>query len=254
MNYKWVLSLATVLALISAYLPAQAAFDFPITNIIHEPTADQVGTFISQQQIKNPDYNPVQPNGQPEFLPVYGSGKGGYDNELPSVSGEFYAIGSTTTHDLVVMKNNTGGDIIIDGNETSTDFIKILEIRPKNDVEAKPEQSDPGLDPIQPPKAIYAYAAQVLIPAGATAAVFLVVLKWDEQLDTSPRDYIITFSMFDISTQQTIIVEAPLTVPEVGGPKNNGCASGGNGLPTGLAFLSGVALAAIIRRRRLIKA
>jgi len=234
--------LAASMAIFSGSLSAQLA----INTVIHEPSATDVGPFISLQTVPNPDYNPLQPNGQPQFLPAYGSGKG-LSNELDSISPEFYALASTTTHDLAVVTNNSGADIVVDGTS-----IQVAQIRPKRDVAAAPEFANPGALSIN----LIPYdGVSFTIQNGTSAAAWVLVIKWAASLDTSPRDYIITFQFTDTATSTAVTVDAGLTVPKVGGDTGNGsgCASGDNGGPQGLGLLAGSGMAAIVVRRRLFQ-
>lgn len=233
----------------STALAAQATPGLAITTVVHEPSAADVGPYISNLHIVgdgrclNPNWDPLQPNGEPQYLPAYGNGKG-IHNELDSISDEFYALGGTTTHDLAVILNTTGAPITVDCTS-----IQLAGERPRNDVPQAPEQSSPdgakqttifGYDPVS-----------VTIPDGAAVAVFLIRTKWQQSLDTSPREYIWTFTFNDTGgTPYT--VEGDLLVPKVGGNSGSGCATGNDGYPHGLWVLAG-GIAAIATRRKLLK-
>ncbi|MCB9935416.1 MAG: hypothetical protein H6840_06965 [Planctomycetes bacterium] len=228
----------------STALAAQPTPGLAITTVIHEPTAGDVGPYISGLTIPNPFYDPLQPNGQPATFPVYGNGKG-IDNELDSISDEFYALGNTTTHDLAIVLNTTGAPITVD----STTIVLAGE-RPRNDVSAAPEQSSPDGSA---PHTIYPYdAVSVTIPDGSAVALFLIVSKWRDSLDTSPREYIWTFT-FDDTGATTYTVEGDLLVPKVGGDSGSGCATSNEGYPQGLWILAAGGIAAITTRRKLLK-
>lgn len=237
-------------------LAAQPTAGLSIDTIVHEPSASQVGAHIAGIQTPNPNYDPLQPNGQPQFLNVYGNGKG-YDNELDRVSDEFYAIGGTTTHDLAVLTNNTGSDITIDCtylagvNGQDTGGFQLLSSRAKNDPPNAPEQGSPDgaaqhyIYPFDP--------VSVTVPNGSSVAVFLIRSVWRQSLDTSPREYIWTFEFQDLGAT-SYTVEGDLLVPPVGGSNPTGCATSNDGLPSGLWVLAGGALAAYTTRRKLKKA
>lgn len=228
----------------STTLAAQATPGLTIGTVVHEPNANDVGPYIAGLTIPNPFYDPLQPNGQPATFPVYGNGSG-ISNELDSISDEFYALARTTTHDLAVITNTTGAPITVD-----TTSIQLAGSRPKNDVPTAPEQSSPDG---AAPSTIYPYdPVSVTIPDGASVALFLIVTKWRESLDTSPREYIWTFTFNDTGgTPYT--VEGDLLVPEVGGDTGSGgCATSNDGYPHVLWVLAG-GIAAITFRRKLLK-
>lgn len=229
--------LVAALVVCNAGLLAQVAGPTPgleITIVVHEPNANDVGPYIAGLQIPNPYYDPQQPNGEPQFNTAYGNG-GGLADELDSVSPEFYALGGTTTHDLAVILNTTGADIIMDSTT-----LAVASCRPKNDVPTAPEQSSPDGSAVS---TIYPYdQVSVTIPDGSSVAVFLVSTKWRSQLDTSPRDYIWTFT-FNDTIGTTFVVEGPLTVPKVGGTDPSGCVTSENGFPAGVWLIAGGGLA-----------
>jgi hypothetical protein len=235
------------MAAFSTALLAQVAGPTPgleIVTVVHEPSASDVGPYISGLQIPNPLYDPQQPNGEPQFLPAYGNG-GGIADELDSISNEFYALGGTTTHDLAVLLNTTGADITIDSTT-----ITLAASRPKNDVPTAPEQSSPDGSAVS---TIYAYdAVSVTVPDGSSVPVFLISTKWKQSLDTSPRDYVWTFTFSDTGANP-FVVEGDLEVPKVGGSNPTGCVSSEDGYPTGVWLVATGGLVAIILRRKLLK-
>ena len=111
MRYWFVLVAMLFSGSLMAQLPPTPGLSFEL--IVHEPTEAQVGPHIAGITENNPAYDPLQPNGEPQFINVYGNGKG-YANELDRVNRIFYAIGGTTTHDLAVLRNDTGADISVD--------------------------------------------------------------------------------------------------------------------------------------------
>jgi hypothetical protein len=74
--------------------------------------------------------------------------------------------------------------------------------------------------------------------------------RWAPRLDTSPRDYVVTFSFLDDISGQVLFVEAKLRVPAVS-DRETGCVARENRAPLGLALLGMGAMAAYINRRRL---
>jgi hypothetical protein len=241
--------LLSALAVFGSVLSAQAAGPTPgleIVTIVHEPTANDVGPYISGLQIPNPFYDPLQPNGEPEFNTAYGNG-GGLADELDSISDEFYALGGTTTHDLAILLNTTGADIIVDSTT-----ITLAASRPKKDVPQQPEQGSPDSSAVS---TIYAFdQVSVTVPDGSSVALFLISTKWRQSLDTSPREYIWTFTFSDTGANP-FVVEGDLVVPEVGGSDPSGCVSDPNGYPTSVWLLATGGIAAILyRRKRLAKA
>lgn len=244
---SWFLFIA--LAAFGTVLMAQPTPGLSIETVVHEPSASQVGPYIAGLQIQNPNYDPLQPTGEPEFVTAYGNGKGPGD-ELDRVSDEFYALGGTTTHDLAVLTNNTGADITIDCTANGGNGFQLLASRPKNDPPDAPEQSSPDGGA---PSMIYPVDMNsVTVPNGSAVAVFVIATKWRQSLDTSPREYIWTFQFLDTGAA-SYEVEAPLLVPEVGGSNPTGCATNEDGLPTGLWIIAGGALAAYTTRRKLLK-
>ena len=242
--------LFAALAAFGTALAAQPTPGLSIDTIVHEPTASQVGPFIVTQQVPNPNYDPLQPTGEPQFLPAWGSG-GGPGDELDGVSDEFYALGGTTTHDLAVLTNNTGADITIDCTANGGAGFQLLASRPKNDPPSAPEQSSPDGGA---PSLIYPFdATSISVPNGSAVAVFLIATKWRQSLDTSPREYIWTFQFVDTGAT-SYEVEGALLVPEVGGSNPSGCASSPDGFPHGLWIIAGGVIAAYTTRRKLLKA
>lgn len=241
--------LAVVVAAFGCGLAAQR-----IKSVVHEPAASDVGPYIVTQLYVNPNYDPLQPNGEPQFLPVYGNGQGIYD-ELDSISGEMYALAATTTHDLIVLSNNATNavNMIIDCDPTSVTYISVSSIRPKNNVAAAPEQDNPGFVT----QTIYGCDGTSLnVPAGSTVAAWLVVTRWFDLLDTSPREYIVTFQYNDLTpvTGGLKTVEVPLIVPEVRGGQGGGCVvSGDRSLPMGVTLIAGGAAVALISRRKRLR-
>lgn len=222
-----------------------------IVTVVHEPTAADVGPFIAAMQIPNPFWspdpgNPTEPgpNGEPQFKTAYGNG-GGLSDELDSISPEFYALGNTTTHDLAVLLNETGADITLD----TTQFA-LAGSRPSVVVPQAPEQSSPDGSA---PSIIYTCdPVSIFVQNGAAVAIFVIATKWKDNLDTSPRDYIWTFTFRD-TANSLLVVDAPLTVPKVGGSNPSGCVSSENGYPTGVWLVITGGLAGLVIRRKLIE-
>jgi MYXO-CTERM domain-containing protein len=250
----WFTLLAAALfspVLLAQVTPPGPTAGLEIVTIVHEPSASDVGPNISNIQVPNPHYDPLQPNGEPEFMTAYGNGKGLAD-ELDSISNEFYALAGTTTHDLAIILNTTGADIVVDSST-----IQLAASRPAEDVPNAPEQSSPDGTAVS---TVLAYSAtsltnpgvSVTLPDGSAVALFLVNTKWRTTLDTSPRDYIWTFTFNDTGGAQ-FVVEGPLTVPKVGGSNPTGCASSETGYPTGVWLLATGGLVAIVTRRKLLK-
>lgn len=238
----------------AAAIFAGAAFaQFTITQVIHEPTATDVGPVIAVMAPTGIFVPPASAPGNP--LPpagtapnnVYGNGRP-FHNELPRVSAEFYAMGGRTTHDLAFMRNASGADIIVD-----TTTIAIV-ITPAKDVKTKPEGANPGLIA----QVFFGTATTVAIPNGAELALFLLVTKWLPTVDTSPRDYNMAITMTNTVTGTPITANGMMTVPEVGGSEGSGCVSDGNGSTGGLILLALGGMLAIVppivrlRRKRVV--
>jgi hypothetical protein len=247
---SWFLFIAA--AAFGTALLAQVTPGLSIDVIIHEPTATDVGGYISTQTVLNPNYDPLQPNGEPQYLPAYGNGNG-ISDELDSISNEFYALGGTTTHDLAILRNDSGADIDIDTASAvyGGAGFALTASRPAHDVPDAPESTSPDGSATS---LIYPYdAATINVPNGSSVAVFLIATKWRQSLDTSPREYIWTFNFDDLSAT-TYTVEGRLKVPEVGGDVGNGgCISDPNGFPTGLWILATGGLVAIVTRQKKLK-
>lgn len=216
---------------------SSAAFaQFTITQVVHNPTKSEVGTVIASLPADIPPPAPIPPAGVAPNN-AYGDGKT-YQNELPRVSAEFFAISNTTTHELAFMRNGSGADISVD---TTTIGVSS---KPAKDNPQKPEQADPGIIV----SFIHGTAATVAIPAGSELGLFLWVVKWRQSLDTSPRDYILTITMTDSISATQITATAKLTVPDVGGTEGSGCVSDGNGSPAALVLLALGGMVAILPR------
>ncbi|MCA8912043.1 MAG: hypothetical protein KDB82_10080 [Planctomycetes bacterium] len=246
---SWFLFIAA--AAFGTALLAQVTPGLSIDIIIHEPNATDVGGYIAAQTVVNPNYDPLQPNGEPQFLPAYGNG-GGISDELDSISGEFYALGGTTTHDLAVLRNDTGAAIDIDTASAvyGGAGFALASSRPAHDVPNAPESTSPDGSAVS---IIYPYdPATINVPNGSSVAVFLIATKWRQSLDTSPREYIWTFN-FDDGAATTYTVEANLLVPKVGGSNGGGCVSDPDGFPTGLWILATGGLVAIVTRQKVLK-
>lgn len=217
-----------------------------ISRVVHEPGADQVGDHIRGIQESNPNYDPDQPTGEPEFLNVYGNGTG-YHNDLADESDRLYAVGGTTTHDLVELTNNSGEDIEIDLDSNPP----TLSLSPTKDVDGAPEQSSP--DPTATHE-IFGYEDDsIVVPNGSSRFVWLLRTKWAPRLDTSPREYVAIFSFSDISgpIPETKTVETTMWVPDVGGQDGGGCTvTNDRNIPVGLWIIAAGGIAAIARRRR----
>jgi hypothetical protein len=244
---SWFLFMA--MAALGTALAAQPTPGLSIDIVVHEPSTDQVGPYIAGIQDPNPNYDPLQPTGEPQFISVYGNGKG-YHNELDRVSDELYAIGGTTTHDLVILTNNTGSDITINTNAFGGQGFDLGLTRAKGQPLTTQEAGTP--DPAASHQ-IYPYEQNsILVPNGGSVPVFLFRTKWRNQLDTSPREYIFPF-LFEDQGGQPFEVEADLLVPPVGGSNPTGCASSPGGFPHGLWIIAGGAMAAYTTRRKLLK-
>ncbi len=216
---------------------SSAAFaQFTITQVVHNPTASEVGTVIAALPADIPPPAPIPPAGVAPNN-AYGNGTI-YHNELSRVSAEFFAISNTTTHDLAFLRNGSGADISVD---TTTIGVSS---KPAKDNPAKPEQADPGITVAF----VHGTAATVAIPAGSELALFLWVVKWRQSLDTSPREYDLTITMTDTISATQITATGRLVVPEVGGDEGSGCASDGNGSPAALILLALGGMAAILPR------
>lgn len=230
---------ASVLAAQAGATPGLA-----ITQVLHEPSSSEVGPYISSLTIPNPNQGIP---GQPATFNVYGNGSG-YSNELDNVDDKFHAIASTTTHQLAVLENNTGADIIID-----VATIVLSAINPTVSPVSAPEAQ--LLFNTPPGHMTYVYGFDqnaVSVPNGSAVSVWLWVAKWGESLDTSPRDYICVWTFTDTVSATTMVVNADLTIPEAGGGEDGGgCVVENGGSPTGLLLLAAGGMAAIVMRRRL---
>ncbi|MHC4841490.1 MAG: MYXO-CTERM sorting domain-containing protein [Planctomycetota bacterium] len=211
--------------------------------VIHEPTAAQVGPYIAGlPQEPNPDYTPT--NGQPQFLDIYGDGKGLAN--LDTITNHMYALAGTTTHDLIFITNSTAAAINFNGAQPPV----VLAPRPKYDYAQAPENGQPGW--FAPPTLYVFDSGAFSIGVGASSAAILVRTKWMGNLDTSPRDYIIPIQFQDLGPPvSAMVVDVALTVPYMDNANGSGgCAVSKGNLPTGLALIGGAALVAILRRRR----
>lgn len=246
--------LIAVVAVFGGLLAAQSTPGIKVTKVVHEPNSEDVGPYIRTQTIPNPDFDPLQPTGQPATIPAWGNGRG-ISNELDSISSELYALGGTTTHDLLVLTNTTGADITIDTAVPPLGpgpGVEVTEIKPSVVVPSAPEQISPGHSFMT---VIPFEAQQVQVPNGSTVAVWMLVTKWNDQLDTSPRDYIVTFQFENIAAAAPgpMVVDVPLTIPRKDGEDAAGCAvDSPRGFPQGAALLAGGAVLAITRRRRVL--
>ncbi|MEZ5992903.1 MAG: hypothetical protein R3E76_11175 [Planctomycetota bacterium] len=253
---SWFLFVAA--AAFGTALLAQVTPGLTIDIVIHEPTAADVGGYIanlhlaSDARTLNPNYDPLVSNGEPQYVPAYGNG-GGISNELDSISGEFYALASTTTHDLAIMTNTTGADIDIDTANAAFGGagFALASSRPAIDVPNAPESASPDQTAVG---TIFPYDPTTInVPNGSSVAIFLIRTKWRSSLDTSPRDYIWTFNFAD--TGGTVYtVEGKLQVPPVGGDSGSGgCVSDPDGFPHGLWLLATGGLAAVVTRQKVLK-
>lgn len=245
------------MALFGGLLAAQSTPGIAVTKVVHEPEGADVGPFILTQVLPNPDYDPLQPTGQPQFIPAWGNGRG-LSNELDSISSELYALGGTTTHDLCVMTNTTGADLLIDTRVPPIGpgpGVVVTGMRPAIQLPSAPEQISPGHSQMF----VIPYdQSQVAVPNGSTVAVWMLVTKWFSQLDTSPRDYFVTFQFNNIAPTPPgpngpgpKVVDVPLTVPRKNNAKSGGCVASESGLPQGVALLAGGTMYALTRRRRI---
>ncbi|MBX3460453.1 MAG: hypothetical protein KF696_10910 [Planctomycetes bacterium] len=244
-----------------AGLSAQLTAGLSIDQVIHEPSESEAGPFLGSLTVPNPLYDPTRDldadgvddtTGAKQFLPLIGNGNGLH--HLDSVSGEMYALAKTTTHDLIILTNNTGADIIVDLDFTtpSPGALSISQTRAAVSPATAPEQSLP--DPTATLN-IYGYdPAAVSVPNGSSVAIALIVTRWAARLDTSPRDYFVEFSFTDLASNTTMRVEAALTVPYAGGADSSTACSSRNGpLPRHLLLLIGGGAVAIVTRRKLLR-
>lgn len=226
-------------------LAAQAAATpgLRITQVLHEPGAGAVGPYIDSLTIPNPNQGIP---GQPATFKVYGNGKG-YHNELDDVDEKFHAIASTTTHQLAVLENNTGADIIID-----VATIVLSAINPINSPISAPEAQLQFLTPAGHTTYVYGFDQNaVSVPNGSSVSVWLWVAKWGEALDTSPRDYICVWTFTDTVSATTMVVNGDLTIPKAGGGDGSGCVANPRQSPVGLMLLAAGGMVAIVTRRKL---
>ncbi len=242
----------------AAVLGAQATTitGLSVNSVIHEPSKTEAGPYLSSLQVVNPAYDSLQPTGEPQFLPLIGNGKGLHF--LDSVSGEFYALGGTTTHDLCILTNNSGADVIVD-----LDY-GVPNITPPSPGRLMLTSTEAAVNPAEAPQqaspdptatlSIYGYdASAVSVPNGSSVAIFLLVTKWANYLDTSPRDYILTFNFIDVATGNPATFTANMTVPKAGDEEGGGCQASNSNLPAGFALVAGGAMAAIVFRRKLLE-
>lgn len=244
-----------VIALIVVFgsaLSAQLTPGLSVQTVIHEPSATEVGPFLSSQMVANPFYDELQPNGEPEFLPLYGNGSGLH--HLDSVSGEFYALANTSTHDLCILTNSTTSDIIVDLDYAtpSPGALALTGRRAAVNPENAPQQDTP--DPVATLNIHGFDPAAVSVPAGSSVAIFLLITKWGPRLITSPRDYFLEFSFTDIATGTEMSFEAKLTVPKSGGEEGgSGCVATNGRFPRGLLLVMGGSMFAMLTRRELLR-
>lgn len=245
-----------------AGLSAQLTAGLSIDQVIHEPNDTEAGPFLSSLTIANPHYDPTRDldtdgfddtTGEPQFLPLIGNGNGLHS--LDSVSPEMYALAKTTTHDLIILTNNTGADVIVDLDFTtpSPGALTISQTRAAVSPASAPEQALP--DPTAN-LTIFGYdPAAVSVPNGSSVAIALIVTKWAARLDTSPRDYFVEFTFTDLASATVMRVEAALTVPySDGADSSTACTSHNGPLPRHLLLLIGGGAVAIVTRRKLLKA
>lgn len=249
------------LAVFGSCLSAQLTVGLSVDSVIHEPNETEAGPFLSSQTIANPHFDPTNDadsdgfddtNGEPALLPLIGKGEG--LSHLDSVSPEMYALANTTTHDLIILTNNTGADLIVDMDFTtpSAGAIAISSTRAAVSPVTAPEQSSP--DPAATMRLFGYDPAAVSVPNGSSVAIVMVVTKWARMLDTSPRDYYVEFTFTDLASATIMRFEASLTVPYANGAESSGgCTSHDGPLPKGLALVIGGSMVACIFRRKLLE-
>ncbi len=215
-----------------------------VDSIVHEPTANEVGPEIAAMTVQVPGLN-----GTLEDIPIYGNGRG--VDGLDTVSEQLYALGGTTTHDLVFLRNTTGADIIVNGMAGT---ITVLQMEPLNVPTGSSEAGTPGHQ--TGPTIIPVASSNVVVPAGSATAVFLVITEWQARLDTSPRQYRWTFQVNDTVSMTNLNVPIELIVPGSGGQDDGstgGCSAVPSRVPTGLLGLVGIGMVAYIRRRQRLR-
>jgi hypothetical protein len=209
-----------------------------IDTVIHEPSTSDVGVVIAA--MREPHPNAGLP-GYPDETNVYGNGRGLH--HLPDITDHLYALAGTTTHDLVELTNRTGATIRIVFSS-----LQIADRRAVIGEDAVGEANFP--DQTATPELIGVDNNVLDIPNGTTAAAWLVRTRWAARLDTSPRDYVVTFQFLDDISGEDKFVNVNLRVPAVD-DRETGCVASENRAPLGLALLGMGAMAAYINRRRL---
>jgi hypothetical protein len=260
-----------VVAFSSAMAAQTTITGLTVKSVIHEPSKTEAGPYLSSLMRDNPAFDSLQPTGEPDKVPLIGNGNGLH--HLDSVSGELYALGGTTTHDLIILTNNSGGDVIVDldygipgVNPGSPGALTLSSSQAAVSPPEAPQQASPdpnafgqfgyGSDVYtgsNPLNGIVGYdAAAVSVPNGSSVAICLLVIKWSNYLDTSPRDYVLNFTFLDGATGDPAVFEVKMTVPKAS-DEEGGCQVSTGNLPSGLALVAGGTMAAILLRRKLLE-
>jgi len=124
----------------------------------------------------------------------------------------------------------------------------LISSRPKYDNPNKPE----GVMPANTKQQVWGFDASIVVPANSTVPLIMLLTDWAAQLDTSPRDYILVFGLWEISqTQATLYTfETELSIPGPSGAKGQtSCVADPYGSPAGALLLISAGLIAILPRR-----
>jgi hypothetical protein len=183
---------------------------------------------------------------------------------VDSVSPEFYALAGTTTHDLFYVSNTSGSDVQIDLDPGSAGQLNLVQIRPIKSPTLAPEAPSPdslatsfigfgeGVAVTGANCLVGVSGGAVSVPNGSTVVVGMLKIKWGRFLDTSPRDYILTFEFTEVSSGVRSAFEAKMTVPK-SDSQESGCVASDSSIPRGLLVVVGGGMAAMVTRRKLLR-
>ncbi|MCC6573331.1 MAG: hypothetical protein IT462_06010 [Planctomycetes bacterium] len=222
-------AIAVLLVLAGASLAAQTNdFALTVSSVIHKPTAAEAGPYLVSNV-------------------AIGNG-GKFDNDIPRITSKCLALAGVTTHDLLIVHNGSSKDLVFDGRRGQTTSPYLASSRPKYDNPGKPE----GIMPGNSKQEVWGFDQSIVVPANSTVPLILFLTDWNPQLDTSPRDYVLTFGLWEVSqtpAQYTFEVELFIPGPS-GGKGQTACvADPYGGMPVGVIIAAAAGLVAILPRR-----